>query len=149
MQDDSPSHWHRADYRVAGAPLYGSPVQSAITSHANGATFDRDIAKLHLHGFAVGGDGHDIVRVDVSIDGGKTWAVADLEKLAQEHGRTWAWTLWTASVSLPSPCPEALQVCEKKSFLFVLIVHCTRTRVIFSCDYFIFLNFLGGLQSNG
>lgn len=78
------------------------PVQSCITSPADGATCvsleDEDI---DVAGFAWSGGGRSIVRVDVSADGGKTWITANLGKgVDQKNGRAWAWTLWEATIPL-------------------------------------------------
>ncbi len=50
-----------------------------------------------VRGYAWSGGGRDVVRVDVSSDGGKTWTSAQLKKLPQRPGRAWAWTLWEVS----------------------------------------------------
>ena len=56
-----------------------------------------------LRGYAYSGGGRGIVRVDVSIDGGKTWKAADLmEGSEQDMDRAWAWTFWEADVSVQS-----------------------------------------------
>jgi len=49
------------------------------------------------HGCDVG-----IVRVDVSIDGGKTWTDATLtEGSEQPKDRAWAWTFWECDIEIP------------------------------------------------
>jgi len=56
-----------------------------------------------LRGYAYSGGGRGIVRVDVSVDGGKTWKAADLmEGSEQDMDRAWAWTFWEADVTVPS-----------------------------------------------
>jgi sulfite oxidase len=50
------------------------------------------------------------VRVDVSVDGGKTWQIARLRQdEEQEYNRQWAWTLWTMEAEVP---PTVDQKCE-------------------------------------
>lgn len=61
-----------------------------------------DGAALHagaceVAGYAYAGGGRDVVRVDVSSDGGRTWTQAELD---DGQGR-WAWRLWRATVELP------------------------------------------------
>jgi len=58
--------------------------------------------KNTVKGYAWSGGGRDIIRVDVSTDGGKTWAAADLTKPpTNASGRAWAMTLYTATLPLP------------------------------------------------
>lgn len=54
-------------------------------------------------GYAWSGGGRGIVRVDVSIDLGKTWHVAELVD-PTNLSRQWAWTRW--QISLPVGTPE-------------------------------------------
>jgi sulfite oxidase len=48
-----------------------------------------------VRGYAVAGGGRTVGRVDVSVDGGRTWQKAELE-----GSGAWTWTLWKAEVSL-------------------------------------------------
>eukprot|EP00743_Colponemidia_sp_Colp-15_P004845 GILK01005221.1.p1 GENE.GILK01005221.1~~GILK01005221.1.p1 ORF type:complete len:538 (-),score=56.30 GILK01005221.1:125-1738(-) len=114
-KEESPSFWQRVDYK--GLPnadpanidpsrtksIQDLPVQSAICYPESGSRVDSKDGKLHLKGYAWSGGGRGILRVDVSLDGGKTWQLADLKEGAnQPYKRAWAWTLWQANVSLPA-----------------------------------------------
>lgn len=60
-------------------------------------------AHVSVRGYAWSGGGRDIVRVDVSADGGATWQATKLHKVpGQRPGRAWAWTLWEVSARLLS-----------------------------------------------
>lgn len=69
---------------------------------------------IFFAGYAWSGGGAGIVRVDVTIDQGETWHVAELEFCDKMPlpGRHWAWTLWTAEIAVPkekkevSDCPR-------------------------------------------
>ncbi|CAN5502400.1 sulfite oxidase [soil metagenome] len=52
---------------------------------------------LEVGGYAFAGDDRDVVRVDVSLDGGETWAQAHL---GEDQG-PWAWRLWRLTVEVP------------------------------------------------
>lgn len=55
-----------------------------------------------MRGYAWSGGGRDIVRVDVSLDGGRTWAPATLTKPpTNAPGRAWAKSLFEATLPLP------------------------------------------------
>ena len=59
-----------------------------------------------VRGYAYSGAGRSIVRVDVSIDGGRSWRQADLlDGKDQKRGKAWAWTLWECDINLPTPAP--------------------------------------------
>lgn len=48
-------------------------------------------------GYAFAGDDRGVARVDVSVDGGRSWQQADLD----EQISPWAWRLWRTTVELP------------------------------------------------
>jgi len=96
---------------VAGIPsLQEQPVQSAITLPTAGSSVaPGDV--VSLKGYAYSGGGRGIVRVDVSVDGGKMWKNATLgEGSHQPLDRAWAWTLWELDVELPEDLPVGSQV---------------------------------------
>jgi sulfite oxidase len=54
---------------------------------------------MKAEGWAWAGGGRNIVRVDVTGDGGKSWATATLtEGKQQRFGRSWAWVFWECDV---------------------------------------------------
>jgi len=55
---------------------------------------------LTIRGSALAGDGRGIGRMDVSLDGGRTWRRADLEPATSR----WAWRLWSLTLQAePGP----------------------------------------------
>uniref|UniRef100_A0A8C4QS89 Sulfite oxidase n=1 Tax=Eptatretus burgeri TaxID=7764 RepID=A0A8C4QS89_EPTBU len=134
-REESRSHWQRNDYKgfspsvdwtnvdFSKAPaIQELPVQSAITEPAEGAQVLADDGDLVVRGYAWSGGGREVVRVDVSLDGGCTWNVAQLEppyvseddRNAQqtEEGRAWAWKLWTLQAPLPAEGGKLEIVCK-------------------------------------
>ena len=92
--------WNNMDDSTAPA-IQEMPVQSIIYSPEEGASLNTN--SVTMSGVAWSGGGRGIIRVDVSCDGGKTWQTADLlEGSNQTSGRAWAWTLWTATIQVPS-----------------------------------------------
>lgn len=53
--------------------------------------------RILVQGYATAGGDRRIARVDVSIDGGKTWTIA---ALPEDHS-SWAWCLWEAMLEMP------------------------------------------------
>ncbi|XP_074905732.1 sulfite oxidase, mitochondrial [Buteo buteo] len=102
---ESPSHWQRNDYKgfspcvdwdtvdyTTAPAIQELPVQSAITHPRPGAAVPE--GELTVKGYAWSGGGREVVRVDVSLDGGRTWRVARLTGERPVPGRAWAWALW-------------------------------------------------------
>lgn len=75
---------------VIDAPsVYEMPVQSIISSVDEGEVL----------GIAWSGGGKKIIKVEISVDDGKTYIEADLmEGKNQEYGKAWAWTFWEAEI---------------------------------------------------
>ena len=53
---------------------------------------------VEVSGYALAGDDRQVMRVDVSTDGGTAWTQADLEPPASP----WTWQRWHATVHLPA-----------------------------------------------
>lgn len=66
-----------------------SPVKRAM---------DLPAGELELRGYALGGDGRTVTRVEVSLDDGQSWLEAGL----QRGSSAWAWCLWQCRVNVPS-----------------------------------------------
>ncbi|XP_030229855.1 sulfite oxidase, mitochondrial [Gadus morhua] len=138
-REESASHWQQNDYKgfspgtdwdtvdFKSAPaIQELPVQSAITQPADGAVLERDAdGEVTVRGYAWSGGGREVVRVDVSLDGGKTWQVARLregEEQGEEQGeappppplpgRAWAWKLWEVVAPLPPGEQQVEIVCK-------------------------------------
>ncbi|XP_048337146.2 sulfite oxidase isoform X2 [Ziziphus jujuba] len=88
-------------------PQMDFPVQSAICSLE-----DVNVVrpgKVPVRGYAVSGGGRGIERVDVSVDGGKTWVEATrYQKIGTPYisddasSDKWAWVLFEATVDVPN-----------------------------------------------
>lgn len=81
---------------------YEMPVQSTIVIPKNGDKIrnDKD-GNYTIKGYAWSGGGRNIIRVDISIDGGNNWEQARLTHgKNQEYNRAWAWTLWEYKINI-------------------------------------------------
>ncbi|XP_077339546.1 sulfite oxidase, mitochondrial [Lithobates pipiens] len=124
--EESSSHWQQNDYKgfnpsidwdtvdfKSSPSIQELPVQSAITEPKAGQTVTPDSDdKVTVKGYAWSGDGREIVRVDVSLDGGKTWNVAELYGEKRKEGQSWAWKLWKLEASLPTEDKEVTIICK-------------------------------------
>ncbi|XP_015226029.1 PREDICTED: sulfite oxidase, mitochondrial [Cyprinodon variegatus] len=131
--EESASHWQQHDYKgfspgtdwskvdPKSAPaIQELPIQSAITVPADGAVIDRSEETLTVKGYAWSGGGREVVRVDVSLDGGNTWQVAQLRngdegettEPSPPPGRAWAWKLWELTAPLPPQAEELEIICK-------------------------------------
>ncbi|DAZ96578.1 TPA: hypothetical protein N0F65_011802 [Lagenidium giganteum] len=131
--EESPSFWQQKDYRgfppnvdyqtedywkFAGASIQELPVQSAITEPKHGMTIAvedlSDSSFVTIKGYAWSCGGRNILRVDVSIDGGMSWFPAELHKSGarQKYNRAWAWTPWVLDVEVPAGVKELEILCK-------------------------------------
>ena len=84
--------------------LQEQPVQSAILCPSNKNNMVHTVEAgdiIPVKGYAYSGGGRGIVRVDISIDGGKTWKTAELTEKQQPMNRAWAWTFWETDIEVP------------------------------------------------
>jgi sulfite oxidase len=98
---DQPSdNWFQAsDYRLNGRPLGEATLNSAITEPVDGATLRA--GSFTIRGYALASAGRRLRGVELSTDGGATWAPADLEN---DQNAAWSWRLWRRTVELgPGP----------------------------------------------
>ncbi|XP_076805303.1 sulfite oxidase-like [Clavelina lepadiformis] len=125
--EESSSHWQRNDYKVfspsttfetadykKAQSIQEMPVISAISTPAEGSKVESDDGVIEVKGYAWSGGGRDIIRVDVSADGGKTWKEANLVKDkpgADDSTHSWAWSLWNAEVEV-TPGKKTEIVCK-------------------------------------
>jgi sulfite oxidase len=86
----------------AGMPLGLVALNAAVLSPADGATVPA--GTVEVRGYAFAGGERDVARVDVSLDGGASWAQAEL---LEDLGR-WAWRLWRITLDLTPGDHEVL-----------------------------------------
>lgn len=97
-------NWDNVDFSSAPA-IQELPVTSFICAPKNGTHLAKEDTDILVQGIAWSGGGREVVRVDVSSDGGKTWHVADIVAgRDQKYMRAWAWVLWEAHVPIPEGC---------------------------------------------
>ena len=97
--------------RLDQAPIVQEmPVQSLVCNPPQNSVIGmRGATDITVNGVAWSGGGKKIERVDVSIDGGKTWAPAELYKpIEQRRNRHWAWTQYSITFPLPDEVKEKL-----------------------------------------
>ncbi len=109
VQDEpSGNHMQQRDYKLLpadvtedsvdwakGMTINDMPLNAAICEPAPRAALNA--GRTMLRGYAVA-TAREIARVDVSIDGGRSWTQADLEP---NPGAPWSWRFWNATVDLP------------------------------------------------
>lgn len=94
QRSPSASFFHSSDYTLAGSPLGEQALNSAVCLPLEGETVRA--ARTAVEGYAIGGGGRVIERVEVSADGGDSWSPA----VVRGSGEPWAWRLWRAEVDL-------------------------------------------------
>lgn len=106
------SHWGDPKLRLDQAPIVQEmPVTSLVCNPPQNTVIGmKGATELTLKGVAWSGGGRKIERVDVSIDGGKTFTAAELHKpIEQRRNKHWAWTHFYKTISLPDDIQKKLQ----------------------------------------
>jgi sulfite oxidase len=104
------AHW--PPKRLDQAPISQMmPVQSIICNPPQNTVLGgKNATSVTLKGVAWSGGGREIQRVDVSIDGGKTWTAAELYKpIEQKWNHHWAWTQFYRTIELPGDIQKKLK----------------------------------------
>lgn len=93
-------------WRNADDIIYDFNIQSVITQPGHGELvhLDQDTAYT-VRGYAYAGSGLKIKRVQVSLDGGKSWRMAQLDHQEEKmrvgcKGRYWCWCLWALDIQM-------------------------------------------------
>lgn len=103
----SDNFFQQSAYRLlppdVGDPAPGEGVELAAVALNSEILRPDDRAVLpagptEISGYAYAGGDRDVVRVDVSSDGGGSWVQADLDRRLGP----WAWRLWRTEVTLPA-----------------------------------------------
>jgi sulfite oxidase len=80
------------------------PIKSAITSISNYSSSnssnsnDKGSKTISVEGYAYSGGGREILRVDVSIDGGRTWDQAQLNGDGMTGSEAWRYDVGKTAV---------------------------------------------------
>ncbi|MEO8275901.1 MAG: sulfite oxidase [Thermoanaerobaculia bacterium] len=83
-----------------GTMLGEQAINAVVTSPPPGAHLAA--GSVHVEGFALAGGGRAVERVEISLDGGRSWRLAALRS-EQER---WAWRFWECDVDLASGAHE-------------------------------------------
>ncbi|MCW2718515.1 sulfite oxidase [Pseudonocardia sp.] len=104
--EPSDNYFQAEDYRLLPPDAEPAPgrgislgplvLTSAILSPDDGSRVAA--GPTEVAGYALAGEGRSIARVDVSLDGGRTWVQAAVE----DPPSPWAWQLWRTTVVLPA-----------------------------------------------
>lgn len=111
-ESESDSHWQQNDYKgfspstdwdtvdfTKSPAIQNMPVTSSICTPKQGDKLEVDKdGFISVKGYAWSGGGNRIVRVDLTIDEGKSWHVAELEQEDLPHGIHYGWSLWSAKI---------------------------------------------------
>ncbi|CAD6189155.1 unnamed protein product [Caenorhabditis auriculariae] len=126
-EEESHSHWQRKDYRAFSPSvqlgeeldwdsvpsIQEYPIQCLVCVPAANTNIEKHDETIEVAGYAWSGGGRGVIRVEISLDGGKTWQSADLEQdKEQDIEHMWAWTIFRATVKIPEGADE-LQIIAK------------------------------------
>uniref|UniRef100_A0A8D9A398 sulfite oxidase n=1 Tax=Cacopsylla melanoneura TaxID=428564 RepID=A0A8D9A398_9HEMI len=124
---ESTSHWQQNDYKgfspstdwdtvdFSKSPaIQELPVISAICLPAPDTKVELENQTLDVQGYAWSGGGKAIVRVDVTIDQGRSWHVAKFTGQDSQAPLTrhWGWTLWKVTIPV-DPNTKEVEIWSK------------------------------------
>eukprot|EP00933_Yihiella_yeosuensis_P071917 TRINITY_DN80164_c0_g1_i1.p1 TRINITY_DN80164_c0_g1~~TRINITY_DN80164_c0_g1_i1.p1 ORF type:complete len:621 (-),score=99.51 TRINITY_DN80164_c0_g1_i1:262-2085(-) len=85
-------------------------INSAIMTPAHCAKITVSDENYLLQGYAYAGAGRPVHRVEITLNNGRTWRTAKIERLEKpnEFGRCWCWVLWSLElpITLLARCSE-------------------------------------------
>lgn len=90
----SASYFQRRDYTLDGLPLAELPLSSAVCRPREGEVIRG--STMLAEGYAIAGGSRRVERVELSVDGGRTW----LEAAFVGGGEQWTWLLWRAELEV-------------------------------------------------
>ncbi|XP_044257778.1 sulfite oxidase [Tribolium madens] len=125
-EKESDSHWQQNDYKgfspstdwdtvdfTKSPAIQELPVISAICQPSEGETVQLEDGQILVKGYAWSGGGQKIVRVDVTIDEGNSWHVANLDHQdSADPPQHWSWTLWSVRIPV-KPGTKSVQIWAK------------------------------------
>lgn len=94
-------YWRNPDYIINHLN-----INSAISSPSHDAVVPLSLggrAKVPFRGYAYSGGGRKVTRVELSLDGGKTWPFPALIHRGEpptKYGMHWAWVHWSVDIAL-------------------------------------------------
>ena len=94
-------YWRNPDYVINHLN-----INSAISSPSHDAVVPLSLggrARVPFRGYAYSGGGRKITRVELSLDGGRTWpfpATIHRGEPPTRHGMHWAWVHWSVDIAL-------------------------------------------------
>ena len=94
---------HEAEkYWDKAPPIQDMPINCVIAVPRGGEIIElSSTGTIEVKGYALPqGDQGPVVRVEISIDEGKTWRDAEIDDSCRGKGK-WCWTLWRAVANLP------------------------------------------------
>ncbi|XP_022141374.1 nitrate reductase [NADH]-like isoform X2 [Momordica charantia] len=93
--------WYKPEYVI-----YEMNINSVITtpSHDETLTINAQATQTTytLRGYAFSGGGKKVTRVQVTLDGGETWRMCNLEyhEKPNKYGKYWCWIFWSVEVEI-------------------------------------------------
>lgn len=127
---ESQNHYMQRDYKIlppdavdaesaekywgVTPPLMNMPCNSVVAVPSSEETIQLDNGKFEIRGYALpGGDQGPVIRVDVSLDEGKTWRGAAV--VHPTSAGKWAWSLWRFALTKEDLERDGQEVVDESS----------------------------------
>jgi len=105
--------WFKPDYIInqlnINSAMWAPDHQEVVEVTGKGQTYK-------VSGYCYSGGGRKVIRVELSTDGGKTWALTTLKhpEKPTEYGKYWCWCFWEHEIDVGElwQNPEAEMLCR-------------------------------------
>ena len=107
--EESQSFWQQSDYKGFSPSIDMNHANYKLTPAIQDLPVQSQICETSINddeitikGYAWSGGGRGIAWVDVSLDNGDTWNVANIDPpIEEEYGKNWSWRLWEITLPIP------------------------------------------------
>ena len=101
--------WYKPEYIINELSINSA---IAYPGHLEVVRLDKAHKTYTVKGYCYSGGGRKVIRVEVSIDGGKTWTLSKIRhpETPTEYGRYWCWCFFEQEVINPNPNPNLVLV---------------------------------------
>ncbi|CAN6293513.1 unnamed protein product [Urochloa humidicola] len=96
---DAQAWWYKPEYVINEMN-----INSVITTpgHGDVLPINGATSTYAVEGYAYSGGGKKVTRVEVTLDGGKTWLLCDVNhpEKPNKYGRCWCWCFWSVHLDV-------------------------------------------------
>eukprot|EP00820_Chromera_velia_P007854 Cvel_20067.t1-p1 / transcript=Cvel_20067.t1 / gene=Cvel_20067 / organism=Chromera_velia_CCMP2878 / gene_product=Nitrate reductase [NADPH], putative / transcript_product=Nitrate reductase [NADPH], putative / location=Cvel_scaffold1775:17350-20513(+) / protein_length=570 / sequence_SO=supercontig / SO=protein_coding / is_pseudo=false len=95
--------WEKPEYAIMDLGVNGAICSPGVHECVKATDRGDGMTAVTLKGYAYSGGGHQVVRAEVSTDGGLIWKMARFtEERMSKTGKCWCWSFWEVDIEVPA-----------------------------------------------